>query len=115
MADKQIIYLIHHGESEANIGLPTSDFENIPLTPRGHAQALSLISVLPRPKRIFVSPLLRARQTLAPLSVQDRNTPSIASGLVGDIRASSSSQVGDNLLDVALVYGISHARGCKCF
>ena len=65
-------WLIRHGESAANAGLPVSDFAQIPLTELGQQQAeifaarFREISPEP-PTRIVHSPYLRARQTAEPL------------------------------------------------
>lgn len=64
-------WLIRHGESAANAGLPVSDFAQIPLTPLGHKQAEMLAArfheISPEPPTLIVqSPYLRARQTAEP-------------------------------------------------
>jgi probable phosphoglycerate mutase len=65
-------WLIRHGESAANAGLPVADFSQIPLTALGHEQAQILAArfheISPEPPtRIIQSPYLRARQTAEPL------------------------------------------------
>ncbi len=63
-----ILYLIRHGESLANAGLPTSDPTTIPLTTRGHEQAEAIAANLViKPDLIASSPFVRARQTSVPL------------------------------------------------
>jgi broad specificity phosphatase PhoE len=58
------IWLIRHGESESNAGLPTSDTAKIVLTPRGIAQAEYLADAFVRPPSLIVtSPYLRAQQS----------------------------------------------------
>jgi broad specificity phosphatase PhoE len=37
-----VLYMIRHGESIANAGLPSSDFSTIPLSPLGHEQSARL-------------------------------------------------------------------------
>ena len=65
-------WLIRHGESVANAGLPVSDFAQIPLTELGEQQAeifaarFRELSTEP-PTRIVHSPYLRAGQTAEPL------------------------------------------------
>lgn len=66
-------WLVRHGESAANAGLPVSDFAQIPLTPRGHRQAEIFAQrfhqICPEtPTRIVQSPYLRARETAEPLA-----------------------------------------------
>jgi broad specificity phosphatase PhoE len=63
----QEIWLIRHGESESNAGLPTSDTSKIVLTARGHAQAGCVAEAFARPPDLIVaSPYLRARQSAEP-------------------------------------------------
>lgn len=61
------VIFARHGESTANIGLPSDNHATIALTERGHqqAQALSKSWTSP-PTRIFVSPFLRTQLTAAP-------------------------------------------------
>ncbi|MBK7705044.1 MAG: phosphoglycerate mutase family protein [Acidobacteria bacterium] len=62
------VWLIRHGESESNAGLPTDSTDSIPLTEKGFRQAESVAASFPVPPTlIVVSPYLRARQTAAPL------------------------------------------------
>jgi probable phosphoglycerate mutase len=61
------VFLIRHGESESNAGLPSADPGSAPLTPDGHRQARQVAQVLPDvPALIVTSPYLRARQTAQP-------------------------------------------------
>src|SRR5688500_12168421 len=61
------IWLIRHGESESNAGLPTFDTAEITLTPRGFAQAKHIVEAFSRPPSLIVtSPHLRARQSARP-------------------------------------------------
>src|SRR5215213_88458 len=61
------IWLIRHGESESNAGLPTSDTAKIVLTPRGIAQAEYLAASFTRaPSLVITSPYLRAQQSAQP-------------------------------------------------
>jgi probable phosphoglycerate mutase len=60
-------WLIRHGESESNAGLPTSDTAKIVLTPRGIAQAEYIAAAFTRaPSLIVTSPYLRAQQSAQP-------------------------------------------------
>jgi 2,3-bisphosphoglycerate-dependent phosphoglycerate mutase len=61
----QTVWLIRHGESEANAGLPTEKPQTIELTAKGHQQAKDLASAFVTPPNLIVtSPYLRARQTV---------------------------------------------------
>ena len=61
------IWLIRHGESEANAGLPTSDVALIKLTQKGHEQAQKAASAFTRtPSLIVTSPYIRTKQTAQP-------------------------------------------------
>lgn len=60
-----MIYLVRHGESTANIGMPTENHKEIPLTDKGKLQAAEAAKML-LPYDIdfvVVSPFLRAIQT----------------------------------------------------
>ena len=62
------ILLIRHGQSAANVGLPTLDPESIPLTDKGQLQAENAAKELRSAvDMIIVSPYLRAQQTAEPL------------------------------------------------
>lgn len=61
---KKEIWLIRHGESEANAGLESSNPATIPLTKKGHKQAEKVCKIIPEaPSKIIVSPYTRAKQT----------------------------------------------------
>ncbi|MDX2231556.1 MAG: histidine phosphatase family protein [Leptolyngbyaceae cyanobacterium bins.349] len=61
------VWLIRHGESESNVGLPTTKpTEFTQLTNRGHQQAQAIAAVVPPPDLIVTSPYLRAKQTAQP-------------------------------------------------
>src|SRR5438874_5849901 len=61
------IWLIRHGESESNAGLPTTHPTTTTLTPRGQAEAEAVAGVFARPPdRIILSAYDRAVQTAAP-------------------------------------------------
>ncbi len=61
------VFLIRHGESESNAGLPSADPGSAPLTPDGHRQASQIARVLADvPALIVTSPYLQARQTAQP-------------------------------------------------
>ena len=61
------VFLIRHGESESNAGLPSAGPGSAPLTPDGHRQARQVAQVLADvPALIVTSPYLRARQTAQP-------------------------------------------------
>ncbi len=61
------VFLIRHGESESNAGLPSDTEGSSPLTARGRTQAEQLARVIAdMPALIVTSPYLRARQTAEP-------------------------------------------------
>ena len=65
------VWLIRHGQSESNAGLPSSDWRGIPLTELGHRQAERIAGVFADPPRLIVrSPYLRAQQTAQPTIVR---------------------------------------------
>ena len=61
------VWLVRHGQSESNAGLPSSDWRGIPLTGFGHRQAERIAGVFGDPPKLIVrSPYLRAQQTAQP-------------------------------------------------
>ena len=61
------VFLIRHGQSESNAGLPSADPGAIPLTAAGHRQAEQVARALADvPALIVTSTYLRARQTAQP-------------------------------------------------
>jgi broad specificity phosphatase PhoE len=70
-----MIWLVRHGESEANAGMVVSDYATIPLTARGHRQAEAVAEVCsPRPGWIARSPYTRAQQTAEALILRAPGT-----------------------------------------
>ncbi len=70
------VFLIRHGESESNAGLPSADPGSPPLTLDGHRQARQVARVLPGTLALIVtSPYLRARQTAQPAISRFPATP----------------------------------------
>lgn len=62
-----VAWLIRHGESEANLGLRTQNPTDIPLTPRGYAQARRICNLLPlSPDLVVTSQYIRTQQTAKP-------------------------------------------------
>lgn len=62
------VWLIRHGESEANAGLPTQHPAKTPLTAKGQRQAQQVAAILHQPPDwIIASPYWRAQQTAQPL------------------------------------------------
>lgn len=58
------IWLIRHGQSEANAGMPTADASSSPLTQWGQSQAAAVANSLPSPPALIASSsFTRARQT----------------------------------------------------
>lgn len=61
------VWLIRHGESESNAGLPTvKPTELTQLTAQGHQQAAAIATIVPKPNLVVTSPYLRAKQTAQP-------------------------------------------------
>lgn len=72
------VWLIRHGESEANSGLPTDDQVNIKLTEKGHEQARQIaVYIEQQPSLIVTSPFLRTKQTAQPSIERFSSTPHI--------------------------------------
>ena len=62
------IWLVRHGQSAANAGLPTEGHGDVPLTELGRQQACAVARrVERRPDLLIVSPFLRARATCEPI------------------------------------------------
>jgi 2,3-bisphosphoglycerate-dependent phosphoglycerate mutase len=62
-----IIYLVRHGESQANAGYRTTDPAQIPLTERGQRQAERVVPLLPAaPDLIVTSCYQRTKETAKP-------------------------------------------------
>lgn len=69
-------WLIRHGESASNAGLPTSSPGATPLTDLGLAQARAFAAAFPEPPdRIVDSPFRRAAQTADPLAARFPDAP----------------------------------------
>lgn len=63
-----LTWLVRHGQSTSNAGLPATGFGDAPLTALGHQQALNLADKVRRqPDLVIVSPCLRARETAEPI------------------------------------------------
>ena len=61
------VWLIRHGQSESNAGLPSADWRGIPLTELGRQQAERIAEVFADPPKLIVrSPYLRAQETAQP-------------------------------------------------
>jgi broad specificity phosphatase PhoE len=70
------VWLIRHGESEANAGLPTESPVKTPLTVLGHQQAEQVALAFPQaPNLIVTSPYWRTQQTAAPTRARFPNLP----------------------------------------
>ena len=64
----QVTWLIRHGQSTSNAGLPAVEHGEAPLTALGQEQARALARRVDRqPDLLVVSPFLRARETAAPI------------------------------------------------
>ena len=70
------VWLIRHGESESNAGLPTSDPASIALTARGCAQAEAIAAAFAeKPSLIVTSPYARTKQTARPTIARFADVP----------------------------------------
>lgn len=68
--DKQI-WMYRHAESLSNAGERTFDVTQIPLSEKGHKQALELAAAIPEaPSAIITSPFLRTAQTAEPAAAR---------------------------------------------
>mgnify|MGYP002640999067 FL=1 len=64
---KKEIWLIRHGESEANAGFKSSNPETVSLTQKGHEQAKKVSEAIPEaPDQIVYSPFIRTQETAKP-------------------------------------------------
>jgi broad specificity phosphatase PhoE len=63
-----VIWLIRHGQSTSNAGLPAAGHGEVALTVLGHQQAREVACrVERRPDLLVISPFLRAQETAAPI------------------------------------------------
>lgn len=63
-----VTWLVRHGQSTVNAGLPTVGQDDVPLTERGMEQAAAVADrVRCQPSLVVVSPFLRARATASPI------------------------------------------------
>lgn len=70
------VWLIRHGESEANAGLPTLNPVKTPLTAKGHLQAQQIASCFTQPPDLIItSPYWRTQQTAQPTRERFPNVP----------------------------------------
>jgi alpha-ribazole phosphatase len=61
------IYYVRHGESVANAGGITMDHHVIPLSEKGHIQAVNVVGLLPsKPSCLYASKFIRTQQTAQP-------------------------------------------------
>lgn len=71
------VWLVRHGQSTSNAGLPATGHGDVPLTELGHEQARAVARRVDRqPDLLIVSPFLRARQTCAPIQQRWPKAPS---------------------------------------
>lgn len=63
-----LTWLVRHGQSASNAGLPATGAGNVPLTELGHRQARALAARVDRqPDLLVVSPFIRSQATAAPI------------------------------------------------
>ena len=71
-----LTWLVRHGQSASNAGLPTVGHGEVPLTALGREQAREIARRVDRqPDRLIVSPFLRAQETAAPIRERWPRTP----------------------------------------
>ena len=71
-----LIWLVRHGQSASNAGLPAVGHDEVPLTALGQEQAREVARRVDRqPDRLIVSPFLRAQETAAPIRERWPRTP----------------------------------------
>ena len=71
-----LTWLVRHGQSAANAGLPAVGHAETPLTALGQQQARELAQRVDRqPDLLIVSPFLRAHETAAPIRERWPDTP----------------------------------------
>lgn len=71
-----LTWLVRHGQSASNAGLPASGHGDVPLTELGLSQGRALADrVTQQPDLLIVSPFLRARATAEPLRERFPSTP----------------------------------------
>ena len=71
-----LTWLVRHGQSASNAGLPAVGFGEVPLTALGQQQAREVARRVDRqPDRLIVSPFLRAHETAAPIRERWPRTP----------------------------------------
>jgi probable phosphoglycerate mutase len=79
------VWLIRHGQSESNAGLPTNGPAVTPLTAIGREQAERVAGAFTEPPALIVaSPFIRARQTAEPTR---RCFPAVVGGAVTHLPA----------------------------
>ncbi|HXA21588.1 MAG TPA: histidine phosphatase family protein [Acetobacteraceae bacterium] len=71
-----LIWLVRHGQSASNAGLPAVGHGEVPLTALGQEQAREVARRVDRqPDRLIVSPFVRAQETAAPIRERWPRTP----------------------------------------
>jgi broad specificity phosphatase PhoE len=71
-----LTWLVRHGQSASNAGLPAVGHGEVPLTALGQDQAREVARRVDRqPDRLIVSPFLRAQETAAPIRERWPRTP----------------------------------------
>ena len=71
-----LTWLVRHGQSASNAGLPAVGHGEVPLTALGREQAREVARRVDRqPDRLIVSPFLRAQETAAPIRERWPRTP----------------------------------------
>lgn len=64
----ELTWLVRHGQSTSNAGLPATGYDDVPLTALGHQQAREVANMVQdQPDMLIVSPFLRAHATAEPI------------------------------------------------
>ena len=78
------VYIVRHGQTDSNKVFACIGHKDVPLNDEGHAQAESLAKRLEKLSfdKIYTSPLLRARETIAPFLADHDIEMNICGGLI---------------------------------
>lgn len=103
MAQKTELWLIRHGETEWSLSGQHTGITDIPLTDRGRERAKGIGDYLQHRsfKKVFVSPLGRARETCAIAGYRDVAIvePNLAEWNYGDFEGKTTAQIREEYPD----------------
>ena len=104
-------WLVRHGQSATNAGLPTAGQDDVPLTELGLEQAAAVACRVDRaPDLLIVSPFLRARATAAP--IQARWPAESFRNFLGRLRDFHERLLG---LDSGYVVAVGHGQFFRAY